>query len=250
MNKQPLISIITVVYNAGGVLGRTVASIKKQGYSRIEYIIVDGGSTDNTMDIVRANQDVIGKWVSEPDKGLYDAMNKGIMMAGGDYLWFINAGDEIFDAEVLSSIFDNNSFLSDVYYGETMIIDRNGREIGMRRLRAPEKLTWKNLVNGMVVCHQSFIARKEIAPFYDRQYKIAADYAWMLETLRKSGTVTNTRLILSRFLDGGLNKQQIPLALAERFRIMQRHFGFLRTVAVHFVIAFRFLFYVVRNRRF
>ncbi len=250
MNEQPVISVITVVFNAAELLGRTVRSIREQTWPGVEYIVVDGGSTDGTLEVIRANEDVIAKWVSEPDNGLYDAMNKGIRMAGGEYLWFINAGDEIYDRDVLTSIFGKEQSPADVYYGETLIIDEEGHEIGMRRLRAPENLSWKSLINGMVVCHQSFIVHKSVAPFYDLNYQIAADYSWMLHSLRKAGTVTNTHLILSKFLDGGLNKQKIPRALAERFRIMVRHYGVFRVLLMHVVITARFLFFVIRNRRF
>ncbi len=250
MNRNPVISVITVVYNAGEMLRRTLDSIKRQTYTNIETIVVDGGSTDGTVDILMNNQDVITRWVSEPDEGLYDAMNKGLSMATGDYVWFINAGDEIFDETILTGIFEKESRESDIYYGETMIIDERGKEIGMRRLKAPEKLSWKSLINGMVVCHQSFLVRKSKAPMYETEFRIAADYSWMLQALKNADSVINTHLILSRFLDGGLNKKNIRRALSERFRIMVKHYGFFRVFFMHFPIAVRFVYYVIKNKRF
>ena len=250
MSKSPLISIITVVYNSGDLLKKTIESIRNQKYPRIEYIVVDGASTDHTVDVIKSGLDVVTRWISEPDKGLYDAMNKGMDMAEGDYFWFINAGDEIYNETILSDIFSSKGDQSDIYYGETMIIDRERKEIGMRRLKAPENLSWKDLINGMVVCHQSFIVRRGIAPHYDLNYKIAADYAWMLQSLKNAGSITNTKMILSRFLEGGLNKEHIPRALTERFRIMARHYGTLKVLFMHFILGTRFLFFVIRNKRF
>lgn len=203
------VSVITVVYNAGDVFETTLKSVRDQKYLHIEYIVVDGGSKDNTLELIEKYKEGISKWISESDEGLYSAMNKGLKMATGDYVIFLNAGDLFFDSEVLERIFDTSLALSDVYYGETMIIDKEGREIGMRRLKAPEVLTWKSLIDGMLVCHQSFIVKKSIAPEYNIKYKIAADYDWMLNCLKKAGTITNTHQIISKFLDGGLNKQNI-----------------------------------------
>lgn len=89
------ISIITVTYNAEKVLAKTLDSIRKQEYNNIESIIVDGASNDRTVDIIKEYSDVVTNWISESDKGLYDAMNKGLDMATGDYVWFLNAGDTI-----------------------------------------------------------------------------------------------------------------------------------------------------------
>ncbi len=250
MNKKPLISVVTVVFNAGDLLERTISSIRNQDYPEIEYIVVDGNSSDNTISVIEANQDIIQQWISEPDEGLYDAMNKGLGMAHGDYVWFINAGDVIYENNVLSKIFSAGFEPGDIYYGETMIIDKEGREIGMRRLKAPEILSWKSLINGMVVCHQSFIVRREMAPLYDLNYKIAADYLWMLQCLKNASKITNTHFILTGFLDGGLNKNNIRRALSERFGIMVKYFGPFRVFVMHFLISVRFFIYVIRNRRF
>ncbi len=136
------VSVITVVYNAGSVFEWTLKSIQDQSYKHIEYIVVDGGSNDNALQLIDQYKNVISKWVSEQDKGLYDAMNKGLKMASGDYVMFLNAGDIFYNNEVLNNIFKDDKPLSDVYYGETMIIGQDGKDIGMRRLQAPEKLSW------------------------------------------------------------------------------------------------------------
>jgi glycosyltransferase involved in cell wall biosynthesis len=248
MSKK--ISIITVVYNAGECLEWTLKSVQDQKYRDIEYIIVDGGSTDNTLDLIDRYNCIITKWISEPDEGLYSAMNKGLKMAIGDYVLFLNAGDIFYNEMVLEKVFLGDDAGADIYYGETMIMDKEGREIGMRRLKAPEKLSWKSLIDGMLVCHQSFIVRKSICGEYNLQYRIAADYEWMLNCLKKAETIVNTHLIISKFLDGGLNKQNIQKALTERFSIMIRHFNFLRVVLNHFRIGWRFWVSYYKNKRF
>ena len=247
---EPKVSIITVVFNAAGLLESTILSIKNQLYKNIEYVIVDGGSTDGTIELIKKYDSSITRWISEADEGLYHAMNKGLELATGDYVWFINAGDQIYDTDVLRKIFSGNHPCCDIYYGETIIIDKAGKEIGMRRLRPPEQLTWKSLINGMVVCHQSIIVKKTIVPYFNTSYRIASDYNWVLKSLKKAETVFNARMILSRFLDGGINKTNILRSLSERFRIMIREFGFFPAILQHFLLAGRFILFLLKHRRF
>lgn len=252
MKLNPLISIITVVYNSEKYLEKTILSIAEQNSTNIEYIIIDGGSSDNTINIIQKHKQHIQKNISEPDNGLYDAMNKGLEMASGEYVWFINSGDEIYDTstvESIAQIAERENF-PDVIYGETVIIDENEQEIGPRRLKTPETLNWKSLIDGLVVCHQSFIVKRSIAPKYNLKYKIAADYDWVLKCLKNSKNVYNSKLILSRYLDNGFSKNNIPKALSERFLIMTKNFGFLKTTLNHILISVRFFRFLIRNKRF
>jgi len=171
-------------------------------------------------------------------------------MASGDYVMFLNAGDFFYNNEVLSTIFSDNKPVSDIYYGETMIIGQDGRDIGMRRLKTPEELSWKSLIDGMLVCHQSFIVKKAICRNYNEKYKIAADYDWMMHCLKNANTIFNTHLIISKFLDGGLNKHNIRKALWERFQIMIKNYNFFLVVLNHFRIGYRFAVSYYKNRRF
>lgn len=249
--NKPIVSIITVVFNGVEFLEPTVLSVIDQQCDNYEYIIVDGGSTDGTLDIIRKYEKKIKVWISEPDNGLYDAMNKGLGMAQGDYVWFINAGDELYDPGTLCKIFDDDKGMySDIYYGETLIIDQHRQPVGMRRQKTPEKLSWKSLKYGMVVSHQSIIVKRSVAPVYNLGYTCSADIDWVIRSLKQAKTIKNTHLILSRFMDGGRSKSTISPSLKERFRIMKENYGWLRTVLYHFVIAVRFLFFVIRHRRF
>lgn len=249
-DKRPLVSIITVVYNGEKHLENTINSIINQSYKNIEYIIIDGASKDRTIEIIKRYESKISKWISEPDKGIYDAMNKGLQIAKGDYVWFINAGDEIYSSDTLKNIFDKSTTFADIYYGETEEMEESGERIGMRRLKTPEQLTWKNLSMGMVVCHQSIIVKKEIIENYNINYKYSADIDWMINVLKKSEGIINTKLILSKFKTGGISRNNIIKSLKERFKIMAKHYGFFTTLFNHFIIGTKFIFFVLRNRRY
>lgn len=241
--RQPVFSIITITYNASRWLERTILSVLSQSYSSIEYILIDGASTDGTVDMIRQYASGIACWISEPDKGLYDAMNKGLQRATGDYVWFINAGDTLYTADTVQKIVSTlkkDVSLPDVIYGETMIVDAEGRLLGLRRLRAPQRLTWKSFRMGMLVCHQSFIAKRSLAPPYDTAYRLTADYDWCIRCLQKAETIHNTRLILSDFLEDGLSSVQRKASLKERYRVMCRYYGRWLTWLLHGWFAVRF----------
>ena len=162
---NPKFSIITVTFNAGKVLEKTIQSIISQTYRNVEYILVDGKSKDNTLSIADTYKERIHSLISEPDKGLYDAMNKGIRLATGDYLCFLNAGDKFHDKDTLQRMVDSLKEweLPDVLYGETAIVNESGNFLHMRRLSTPEELNWKSFKQGMLVCHQAFFAKRELA---------------------------------------------------------------------------------------
>lgn len=247
---QPKITLITAVFNNAEGLAKTIFSIRSQTYKNIEYIIIDGGSKDSTLDIIKKNSNIISFWSSEPDNGLYDAMNKGLEKARGDYVCFLNSGDLLYSNDTIEKAFGNLTGLPDIVYGETMIIDNTGNEIGLRRLQAPEKLTWKSFKDGMLVCHQSIYIKKEITSKYNLKYHIASDFDWVLNSLVKANNIYNTNLILTKFLDGGINKKNIPQGLYERFLIMSKYYGFFSTIMHHIIIGARFFKFLFVNKRF
>ena len=240
---QPKFSIITVTYNAGAVLEDTIQSVITQTYRNVEYIIVDGGSKDHTLDIINRYREHIHTLVSEPDKGLYDAMNKGIRLATGDYLCFLNAGDELHEDDTLQLMVHSitGTELPDVLYGETAIVDEEGHFLRMRRLSAPEDLNWKSFKDGMLVCHQAFFPRRELAEPYDLRYRFSADFDWCIRIMKKSHTLHNTHLTLIDYLSEGMTTRNHRASLHERFRIMCRHYGYLSTLARHAWFALRLL---------
>src|SRR3954469_22501603 len=136
MEFNPKISIITVVYNAQALIERTILSVLSQTYLNIEYIIIDGGSSDGTLQIAEKHQSKIALIHSGKDNGIYDAMNKGLNDATGDYVLFLNAGDELYHASTISAAFSKGE--ADVYYGNTAVVDEEGTLLGDRRLLPPE----------------------------------------------------------------------------------------------------------------
>jgi len=242
-------SIITVVFNSKSALEKTIKSIKEQEYKDIEYIIVDGGSTNGTVDIIKKYEKFISAWVSEPDKGIYDAMNKGLKKATGDYVWFLNAGDEIYSPDTLNYI---NSIKgnADAYYGEVEYIDEEGKNMGTRTLKKPpDSLIWEDMDKGMVVSHQSIIVKRDKAVYYNLDYKYCSDIDWMIRTLKNCWTIKNLNRILSKFLIGGYSKKNIIESNRERFKILRNHFSLLKVLKSHVYLSVKFLKYYVTNKK-
>ena len=232
----PTFSIITVTYNAGAVLEDTIQSVIAQTYHHVEYIIVDGASKDNTLAIVARYRNRIARVVSEPDRGLYDAMNKGIALATGDYLCFLNAGDSFHEDDTLQQIVHSlapQDTLPGVIYGDTDLVDAEGHFVRKRRLSPPEVLTWKSFRQGMLVCHQAFFARRALVEPSALRYRSSAAFAWCPRVMKKARTLHTPHLVVIDSLDEGLPPANRRASLLERFRIMARHYGWLSTVAHH-----------------
>lgn len=256
MKDNPLISIITVTYNAELTIERTLQSVESQSYPRIEHLIIDGCSTDHTMSHVQRyverngeNKHLI-RVLREPDKGLYDAMNKGIQQATGYYLVFLNAGDKLHEPTTIEQIVEQTRWQRNqvnyaVIYGETDLVDNEGHFLRHRRLQAPEHLTAKSFLQGMLVCHQSFYVRTDIARTepYDLRYRYSADYDWCIRIMKRAERrrlrFLNTHLILTDYLSEGMTTQNHRRSLIERLRLMAHHYGWPTAIAEH-------LWFVVR----
>ena len=171
------ISIITICFNSAQYLEQTIRSVTGQTYADREYIVIDGGSTDGTVDIVRKYEDKIDKWISEPDHGIADAMNKGLAMANGDYVIFIHSDDYFVDANVISTAVSYMSEEQDVYLFD-IFLEKNGE----RKLHRPRGFNWwMNLKTG--VFHQSVICRRDLFEqigYFDTSFKITMDYDFFL----------------------------------------------------------------------
>lgn len=241
---HPKISIITVCYNAEKHIRKTMDGVFAQTYANIEYIIIDGGSKDGTVAIIREYESRISYWVSEKDGGLYDAMNKGLSAATGDYVFFLNADDQFYDNDVLSKVVASAEW-PDVYYGDVMVIDEHDNNVGLRSERTPHKvplhLHWRSLQHGMVVSHQAFFVKRTIAPLYNLSYKIASDIDWMIKVLKQAKSVHNTHLVIAKFRTGGSSKQRQKLAWKERYQILGNHYGVVKNFLNHAYIAGRYI---------
>jgi len=257
MSYSPLISIVTVTYNAESTIERTLESVEQQTYPRIEHIIIDGCSTDKTIVCIRRyierNQQPRRhsiRVVREPDNGLYDAMNKAIALATGAYIVFLNAGDRLHEADTLQKTMECVNWRNDdrnyaVVYGETDLVDNKGQFIRHRRLQAPAELTIDSFQSGMLVCHQSFYVRTDLAKrtLYDLRYRYSADYDWCIRILKEGRRLNlhnlNTGLILTDYLNEGLTTKNQRRSLIERLRLMAHHYGWPTAIGQH-------LWFVVR----
>ena len=241
MSSLPKVSIITVCYNAGKTIEKTIKSVLAQNYPNIEYVIIDGLSKDDTLAVVQQYQSHIDKIVSEADKNTFDAMNKGIEHATGDFIWYIHADDQIFAPDTLSKAMQGYAG-EDFIYGKTRMVDEAGNE---RSLEARKKhpvaaqLTWRTLLDGMVIGHQAMIVRRSIAPKYDLQYPLVGDLDWVINILKKTTKVRDTGIYLCRFVEGGISTKQRKASLKQRFEILQKHFGLFATVRQHIWIVLK-----------
>lgn len=236
MNGRPLITIITITFNASETLPLTMQSVGEQTFRGFEHLVIDGASTDDTIIVARRMGSPGLRIVSEPDDGLYDAMNKGLRMAQGSYVIFLNAGDRFHTPDTLEAYADAIAeHTPDIIYGDTDIVDFSGARIGPRHLSAPDILTFDSFSYGMLICHQAFMVRKGIAPRFDTDYRFSADYDWTIRCIRASraGNRINLHRVVTDYLADGLTDKNKKASLLERFRIMAEHYGAVKTVARH-----------------
>lgn len=239
----PLFSIITVTYNAAETLPRTLASVKAQTCRLFEYLVIDGMSSDNTLQLAK-DSGIEGMIIhSGKDKGIYDAMNKGLGMAKGEYVIFLNAGDSFHSNDTLQLIADtimNNDFPG-IVYGQTDIVDIEGNRLGDRHLRAPSVLTLDSFRNGMVVCHQAFVVLRRITGAYDLQYRYSADYDWCIKCLQHSRHNIYIDNVIIDYLNEGTTTRNHRRSLRERFKIMCYYYGTWPTIRKHLSFIPRYL---------
>ena len=217
MHNAPLITIVTVCYNVCNSLRNTIQSVVKQTYKNIEYIIVDGGSKDGSIELIKQNQNHITRWISEPDKGIYDAMNKGIDMATGEWIIFMNAGDEFYTESAIADIF-TRQFSDDVklIYGDVML---DFGKLGLLSKRLG-KVSKENVP--FEICHQSVFTKTDILKqiHYDLSYKICADCNSFAEINRKGYKLKYVPVFISRFeVVGGVSSKKIMCAYFEHAKI-------------------------------
>lgn len=238
--KKPLISVITVCYNAGDLLHITFKSLHEQSYTNWEHLVIDGNSKDHSAQIFEQYRGKIAKLVSEPDKGLYDAMNKGMALAQGDYLFFLNAGDAFYAPDTLAKLFDGSE-TPDVIYGEAVVVNQQNEILGYRNHRAPQQLHAGSLRTGMVVSHQAFFVKRNLSSPYNLSYPLCADIDWMIDCLKKAKTIQNSQLVVCRFLEGGISGQKRKKAWKERYEVLKKHYGFLPNLFAHAWIIIRYV---------
>jgi len=201
------------------VIEQTILSVFEQSYKNIEYIVIDGGSTDGTLDIIKKFDDQIAYWLSEPDKGIYYAMNKGIDLSTGDWINFMNAGDCFYQADTLQQVVNSHCSEADLIYGHCQMI------------YGPDfSLIWKaknitDLWKGMTFRHQSLFTRASVCKklYFSLDYKIGADFAFIFSCYQNKFKFCNIDLVVSSVSAGGLSDTNIILALKETRRAVVQY---------------------------
>lgn len=268
------ITLVTVTYNAESLLQKTLQSVYDQTYSAIEHIIIDGASTDNTVAMAKdymersfaSDKGHEVRILVEPDNGIYDAMNKGLKLATGDYICFLNAGDALTGTETIKQVVEaakrcysgngkqhdvttsaeyDREALPAVVYGKTDIVDGDNRFLRHRRLTPPADLTWRSFRNGMLVCHQAFYARTDIARQtpYDMKYRFSADFDWCVRIMKKAEEMelplADCGETIANYMEEGTTTRNHKASLKERFDIMCKYYGKISTCLYHVWFAMR-----------
>lgn len=214
--ENPLITVVTVVRNGRRSIEQTIQSVLKQSYENVEYIVIDGASTDGTQDIISYYKEKIAYWVSEPDEGIYDAMNKGIEFATGEWINFMNAGDTFYSNNVLENIFHKSDKYADVIYGDHVLVYNADYS---RRCRAGEV---KDLWRGMIFCHQSSFVKTSLMKknMFNCRFRIAADFEVLYSLALTNHTFHNTGLIIASVAADGLSGVNTLAAVMEQRKIV------------------------------
>ena len=231
----PKVSIITVVFNAKEDLKKTMQSVFSQTYNNIEYIIIDGGSTDGTVDVVESYKDRISYFKSEKDKGIYDAMNKGIEQATGEWLNFLNAGDMFVDSQVLEKIFKNPLDNVNLIYGSIVVRDILGKDIATVQ---PKKFTKFNIVfwGTGTLCHQAMFVSSRIIGKYALKYKLKGELNWYFDLLPKVKRFKIVDFPVVVYSLGGTGEQNYRLNHLETIEVMFKQNGIFGILSMPFIL--------------
>lgn len=245
MSDGALLSIVTINFNNESGLKRTLQSIFNSEISfPLESIVIDGGSSDNSVDVIKHFDSKISYWHSEPDNGIYDAMNIGLAKCSGQYVWFLNSGDLVNEPTTLNrlrAVLKDEQW--DIVYSETQMVDTNyavissGSEHSNRPL--PDPLKFDSFKFGMSVVHQSFIVKKGLAPLYDLKLKHVSDIDWILRILKKNPSSHLFSEPISRFVLEGHSSRNRKVANWERFKLFAKHYGWLNNLLNHIQIVLR-----------
>lgn len=215
--QKPRVSVITTVYNAADTIESTILSVLHQSYPNIEYIIVDGGSTDGTLAIIEQYKDRIARVVSECDKGIADGFNKGIAMATGEWIGMINA-DDWYAANAIETIIDNITSADDVCCGNLVLVGDNGYQ-QMKN----SKVSWLNF--GMYIMHPTCFVRAAVyrqIGVYDISLKIAMDFDMFLRIRAEGYRIKYVNELIAYMNTGGVSRDVVKMH-NEELTVMRRH---------------------------
>ncbi len=216
--KKPKVTIVTVTYNAKRYLEQTILSVIGQTYPNIEYIIIDGDSSDGTIDIIKKYEKYITHWISEPDSGIYDAMNKGIDIATGEWINFMNAGDSFVDNDILFKMIDYLDNQTDIIVGGINVVDACNKILQSQQFEGVD-----NILKYNPCYHQAAFVRSDLMKLkkFDMQYKILSDYNFMLESYLEGRRFKKFSGIVANYMQGGVSGVNSKLASLEGLLIIQ-----------------------------
>jgi glycosyltransferase involved in cell wall biosynthesis len=222
---KPLISIVTVVYNGEKFLEETILSVINQTYDNIEYIIIDGGSNDGTIDIIKKYEDKIDYWISEKDKGIYDAMNKGIIKASGNLVNLLNAGDKLYDSIVIAEVVKSYKPDIKLIYGDTIFYNE---DIKKEKYQKSLEFTRKNIIKKTtrVVCHQSMFFNKEDMPLFSRKYRLKDELKQYFDLSKIDKAYIKIDIPISIFLEGGEGSKYFFENMKEKVMVVYAECGY------------------------
>ncbi|MBZ4646753.1 MAG: glycosyl transferase family 2 [Clostridia bacterium] len=246
--ENPKVSIITSCRNCETVLENTIRSVIQQSYQNIEYIIVDGNSTDGTLDVIKRYEDSITKWISEPDKGVYDGMNKGIIHSTGEVLYFLNAGDYLYNDKVIERIVQNFSDSVFAVYGNVEVFNEHRKKKLIRGCRVtPNKLLYRH------ICHQALFVRRclfEEIGMYSDSFKLAADHDFIVKAMMKyPGNFLYLNEVLAVYRDGGMSCKMMDRMKIEELKILSSNYNkvqyiFGTAVCAYVVLRYKIPYYL------
>lgn len=207
-------------------LNKTIQSVIAQSYPNVEYIVIDGESTDDSKSVIKAHEEHIAFWVSEPDSGIYNAMNKGIRVATGDYLLFINSGDVLLHKEVISEVV-KMGITKDLVCGNLIFEKETGSEDWI----PPNEVTFKTFLYSTIPHPATFIKRGlfDTVGLYNENHKIASDWQFfILATCKHNCTYQHVDVFVTAYSDGGVssNPRNFDAINAERFAVLNQHFPY------------------------
>lgn len=217
---EPILTVITVCYEAAADIEKTLQSVLAQRFTDYEYVIVDGGSRDGTLEIIQAFKEPLRERcrgvtvISEPDEGIYDAMNKGIRQARGEWVLMLNAGDTLADSLVLEDIFAGKDYEADVLYGDAVLRDRHrGREV----FKAFPAMALSEMAQGLPFCHQAAFARRSLLEKYpfETRFSISADYDQFLRAWMEGASFLHLPRVVAIFDCGGVCLRQPHVTMAQ-----------------------------------
>ena len=216
----------------------------------VEFIIIDGSSTDLTNNYVQSLSLPTLTYICENDQGIYDAMNKGMLRATGMYVLFMNSGDRFHDPYLFKEVVDIlRNDTPDIVYSDTMMVDKYYQPLGLRSKittrKIPAELTWKSMWYGMLICHQSFIAKKKICEPYILG-NLSADIDWQIKCLKLSNKIVRYNGLIADYLEGGTSKQRHWESLRDRFVVMRSHYGLIQALVAHIWFVIRKLIFYIR----